>query len=143
MIPVSLYPVPTRQSGAASVEFALVFPIFFTLFYAVVCYGFVFTIQQSLTMAAEEGARAAVRDASSDAQRITNAKNASNQVLSWLASGSYSAAASIGACTGDASVNCVQVTASYDYAGFPVVPPLPLLGVAVPNTLNASATVQL
>lgn len=132
-----------RQSGAASVEFALVFPIFFSLFYAIVCYGFVFSIQQSLTMAAAEGARAAVRDAASDAQRITNAQNASNQVLSWLASGSYSATATIGACAGDPAVNCVQVTASYDYAGHPIVPPLPLLGVAVPNTLNAAATVQL
>lgn len=132
-----------RQCGAASVEFALVFPIFFSLFYAIVCYGFVFTIQQSLTMAAAEGARAAVRDASSDAQRITNAQNASNQVLSWLASGSYSVTVAIGACVGDPSVNCVQVTATYDYAGHPIVPPLPLLGVAVPNALNAAATVQL
>jgi Flp pilus assembly protein TadG len=132
-----------RQRGAASVEFALVFPIFFSVFYAIVCYGFVFTIQQSLSMAVAEGARAALRDASSDAQRITNAQNASNQVLSWLASGSYDATATVAACVGDPSVNCVQVTASYDYAGYPVVPPLPLLGVAVPNTLNATATVQL
>lgn len=132
-----------RQDGSASVEFALLFPIFFALFYAIVCYGFVFTIQQSLTMAAEEGARAALRDAASEAQRIGNAQNASKQVLSWLASGSYSASATIAACVGDASVNCVQVTASYDYAGHPVVPPLPVLGVAVPDTLNASATVQL
>ena len=49
------------QKGAAAIEFAILFPIFFLIFYAVVTYGLIFAAQQTLTLAAAEGARAAVR----------------------------------------------------------------------------------
>ncbi len=43
--------------GAVAIEFALVFLLFFAVFYAIVAYGLAFTLKQSVTMAAEEGAR--------------------------------------------------------------------------------------
>lgn len=49
------------QRGAYALEFALVFPVFFVLFYAVLSLGLIFTVQQSLTLAAEDGARASLR----------------------------------------------------------------------------------
>ncbi|MEX8194013.1 TadE family protein [Comamonas guangdongensis] len=49
------------QYGAAAIEFAILFPIFFLIFYAIVTYGLIFAAQQTLTLAAAEGARAAVR----------------------------------------------------------------------------------
>ena len=50
-----------RQLGVYAVEFAIVFPIFFLLFYGVLTFGLIFTAQQSLTLAAEDGARATLR----------------------------------------------------------------------------------
>lgn len=50
-----------RQQGAAAIEFALLFPVFFLIFYAIITYGLIFAAQQTLTLAAAEGARAAVR----------------------------------------------------------------------------------
>ncbi|KLU20452.1 pilus assembly protein TadE, partial [Caballeronia mineralivorans PML1(12)] len=44
-----------------AVEFAIVFPLFFLVFYAIVTYSMIFVAQQSLTLAASEGARAALR----------------------------------------------------------------------------------
>ena len=53
--------IQKKQKGAAAIEFAIIFPIFFIVFYAVVTYGLIFVAQQTLTLAAAEGARAAVR----------------------------------------------------------------------------------
>lgn len=53
--------IEARQKGAAAIEFAIIFPIFFIIFYTVVTYGLIFAAQQTLTLAAAEGARAAVR----------------------------------------------------------------------------------
>lgn len=53
--------IQSKQQGAAAIEFAIIFPIFFIIFYAVVTYGLIFVAQQTLTLAAAEGARAAVR----------------------------------------------------------------------------------
>lgn len=50
-----------KQQGAAAIEFAIIFPIFFLIFYAIVTYGLIFAAQQTLTLAAAEGARASVR----------------------------------------------------------------------------------
>lgn len=50
-----------NTKGAVAIEFAIVFPVFFMIFYAIVTYGIIFATQQTLTLAAAEGARAAVR----------------------------------------------------------------------------------
>ena len=50
-----------KQQGAAAIEFAFLFPIFFLIFYAIITYGLIFAAQQTLALAAAEGARAAVR----------------------------------------------------------------------------------
>ncbi|MCL7743703.1 pilus assembly protein [Guyparkeria hydrothermalis] len=44
-----------------AIEFALMLPLLFVVFYASVSYGAVFMLSQSLTHAAEEGARAGFR----------------------------------------------------------------------------------
>ncbi|SAL37886.1 pilus assembly protein TadE [Caballeronia udeis] len=40
-------------------------------------------------------------------------------------------------------MQCVNVTLKYNYAGQPLVPSLPLIGLPVPTSLIASAMVQL
>jgi len=49
---------PSRQRGAAAIEFAFVFTIFFGVLYGIFSYAFVMMLQQGLTQAAAEGARA-------------------------------------------------------------------------------------
>ncbi len=49
-----------RIRGAVTIEFALLFTIFFTLFYVIVSYSFFFLLQTSFNHAASEGARAAI-----------------------------------------------------------------------------------
>jgi hypothetical protein len=41
------------------------------------------------------------------------------------------------------AMQCVNVVVTYNYQANPLVPSLPLLGFALPNTLTSSATVQL
>ncbi len=130
-------------AGAVAVEFAFVFLIFFSLFYAIVAYGFVFTLQQNLTLAAEEGARAAVQDAPNEAARLTRAQATANNVLNWLPAGGITVNAAAADCVANPATRCVTVTVTYDYAGHPIVPALPLLGIAIPANLHAAATVQL
>jgi Flp pilus assembly protein TadG len=125
-----------------AIEFALVFLIFFSLFYGIVAYGFMFALKQSVTLAAEEGARAAVRDAPNEAARLAQAQTMANDVLSWLPGGGITVSATAANCVANPATRCVTVVVNYDYAGHPIVPALPLLGIAIPANLGATATVQ-
>lgn len=138
---------PQRRDcgGAVAVEFALVFMLFFLLFYAIVAYGLAFTLKQSVTMAAEEGARAAVQDAPNLATRINRAETMARGVLSWLPGGGITVSALEVPCPAGSATNetkCLKVEVNYDNAGHPIVPGLPLFGIAIPANLGATATVQ-
>lgn len=50
-----------RQRGVVAIEFALLFILFFAVFYGAVSYSTWFLIKQGLTQAATNGARAALR----------------------------------------------------------------------------------
>lgn len=137
-----------RERGSAAVEFALVFPLLFTVLYGIVTYSVIFVAEQSLTLAAEEGARAALNYQSAPsaaaalAARGRNACTVASQSAGWLG-GNANCAAQSQACSYDVTMDCVQVTLTYDYAGHPLVPTLPLLGLALPQSLTSAATVQL
>jgi Flp pilus assembly protein TadG len=84
-----------QQHGAAAIEFAILFPIFFLIFYAIVTYGLIFAAQQTLTLAAAEGARAAVRypvaaggetlsQAAQLQARLAAACSTANAAIDWL-----------------------------------------------------------
>lgn len=62
--------------GVAAVEFAVVVPVLLLLMLGIVYYGVIFAMQQALTLAAEEGARAALRYQSTNAQRVAAAYTA-------------------------------------------------------------------
>ncbi len=136
---------PLRHAcrGAVAIEFALVFLLFFAVFYAIVAYGLAFTLKQSVTMAAEEGARAAVQDAPNEAVRLARAQNMAENVLSWLPGGGITVNTTAADCLANAATRCITVTVNYDYAGHPLVPSLPLFGIAIPANLGATATVQI
>lgn len=138
-----------RQRGATAVEFALVFPLFFLIFYAIVTFGLIFAVQQNLTLAATEGARAALNyipAATPQAALTSRADAACHTVLSltqWLPNMSKPTCQALQKCSYEPSMYCVTVTVTYPYAQYPLVPSLPLLGLAVPSALTSTATVQI
>jgi len=74
-----------NRRAAAAVEFALVAPVFFLLVFGMIEYGRMVMIQQVLTNASREGARAAVLDGA-------NVTTVQNTVNSYLTAGSVSGA---------------------------------------------------
>jgi len=137
-----------REAGSAAVEFALVFPLLFTVLYGIVTYSVLFVAEQSLTLAAEEGARAALNYQSAAtvadalAARSSNACSVASQSTGWLGAHAQ-CATQAQSCSYNSAMDCVQVTLTYDYASHPIVPTLPLLSLALPQTLSSVATVQL
>jgi Flp pilus assembly protein TadG len=152
--------VRTAQRGNAAIEFALVFPLFFLVLYAIVTYSMLFLVQQSLTAAAGEGARAALvysNDADALAALNARAAQACERALafvSWLPATASQSSGSPMSCTSaisvapsgcadNTSMDCIQITLSYAYAANPLVPSLPLLDLAIPAALTGQATVQI
>ena len=74
-----------NRRAAAAVEFAIVAPVFFLLVFGMIEYGRMVMVQQVLTNASREGARAAVLDGATVAQVQTT-------VNSYLTSGSITGA---------------------------------------------------
>jgi len=130
------------ESGAVAIEFAMVFVIFFMVMYGVVAYGIVFAVEHSLTHAVNEGARAAVADVGGLAERKTLAQSTASTAIAWMGKRAPVPQVTSVPCSATKFV-CVKVALVYDYAANPIVPPLPGLGIALPATLSAQATVQL
>lgn len=132
-----------RQTGGAAIEFAIVFPVFFMIFYAIVTYGLIMVAQQSITLAAEEGARAALRYSATGPE--DNARAAALNSAAWLADRLDEPLVERIDCSYDTSANCYRVTVTYpDYQENPLVPLIlgPLMGVIVPERLSSTAVVQ-
>ncbi|SFC50268.1 TadE/TadG family type IV pilus assembly protein [Collimonas sp. OK412] len=139
------------QRGIAAIEFALVFPVFFMLLYGIITYVLIFLAQQSLALAAEEGARAALRYTTAD--RGVIGCSTATQLIKWL--GTDSGGNPIATCTPvgpvacalpvGTSAQCITVRVVYPYSSKPLVPLLlgSLMSVAIPNKLASSATVQI
>jgi Flp pilus assembly protein TadG len=133
------------QRGVAAIEFALVFPLFFVIFYSIVTYALIFAANQTLSLAAQEGGRAALRYAgeTSLSGAYTNRTNAActtaQGLVAWIPKAQ--AKCTNQACTG--GMQCVTVLMTYDYGTYPLVPNLPLMGFATPSTLGAQVVVQL
>lgn len=130
------------QRGAVAIEFALVFVLFFMVMYGIVAYGMVFAVHHTLTQAASEGARAAVRDVGGLPERIALAKTTSATAIAWLGGRAPVPQVTSAPCAATPFV-CVKVLLVYDYLNNPLVPALPGLGITLPARLTAQATVQL
>ncbi|HDR9869472.1 TadE/TadG family type IV pilus assembly protein [Burkholderia cenocepacia] len=132
-----------RQRGATAVEFAIVFPLLFVIFYGIVSFGMIFTIQQSLTFAASEGARAGLSYAPSLAARVTNATTTAQNVVAWLNVGTPKVAAQ--QCSYDKStppaLYCLSVTVNYSPQSW--ITNMPFLGTILTQPLTSTAVVQI
>src|SRR5580698_6324963 len=106
----------TRHArGNTAVEFALLFPLFFMVLYGIVTFSLIFVAQQTLTLAAQEGARATLKyqPAKSDAEALTARVNAAchvaNGLTNWLADVADCTTTTVN-CSYDATMTCVTVT---------------------------------
>ncbi len=134
------------QRGATAVEFAMVFPLFFSVLYAIVMFSLILVAQQNLTLAASEGARAALNwQANSGYSDAVSKRTSATCTAAKLVTASLvqkmQCQSSNATCNG--GMLCVTVTLSYDYSTYPIVPTLPLLSFAVPSSLTSTAMVQL
>jgi len=142
-----------RQRGVVSIEYALllilgILPLLLITFTGVM----VFAAQQSLTLAASEGARAALGYGDL-ATRRSNACQASARSMQWLLNFSGQAAdcgtASAAPIVVSAAypcdtAQCIEVSVSYDYDQHPFIPGTGhLLGWVMGERLRSSAIVQL
>lgn len=150
------YVLGRRMRGVVSLEYALllllgILPLILATFSGVL----IFAAQQSLSLAAAEGARASLRYGTT-AERRTAACMAARESMDWLleyASQSPdcgSAAASPitvsqpFACVGSADRQCMRVTVSYDYDTHPFIPGTGrLYGWTIGTPLSSVATAQL
>jgi Flp pilus assembly protein TadG len=139
-----------RDKGVAALEFAIVAPLFLTLVLGIVYYGTVFALQHVLTLAAEEGARAALRyplttnggtTASTLNLRVAAAAQTARAMLPTSMSSLVSSTniAQPVTCTLPSGTQCVQVTLSLPTRS--ILPTVPM--VPIPAVLTGSAMVQL
>lgn len=139
------------------------FLVFFSLVYAILTYGIIMAAQQSLNLAAEEGARRVQQWASDRATRANAALATAASASAWVASLAGQSATQIAVCdysgtltsnNANAAALCnglvpgsdtgrVAVVVRYPYQANPLVPLLPGIGNLVPAMLGAQASVQL
>ncbi|AST34960.2 TadE/TadG family type IV pilus assembly protein [Ralstonia solanacearum] len=134
------------SAGVASIEFAVVVPVLLLMMLGIVYYGVIFAMQQMLTLAAEEGARAALRYQSTNTQRVAAAYSAVSSVLPSFISGrvqTNQSSTPLVTCQNVAGMQCLSVvlTMPLTTGNNPLLPAIPLL--PVPTTLTGSAVVQL
>jgi Flp pilus assembly protein TadG len=145
-----------KQRGAAAIEAALMFVIFFTLFYAIVSYSMPLLMMQAFQHAASAGARAAVAvDPAAEgyeAEVENRVKTIVGDLLDWLPAAAH--AAVLGGKDGvkveldKPTAGMLTVTVSFpDYTGNPLIPILKFPGIGdvprLPKDLTARAVVQL
>ena len=79
-----IFSASRRQRGVYAIEFAMVFMIFFSILYAIVCYGMLFAFRLGLQNAAEDGARAALQYQIQIPDRKDRAKAVAIVQSSWM-----------------------------------------------------------
>lgn len=154
-----------RQRGIAALEFSLVCMIFLLIFFGIASYGGLLVVQQTLSRAAQEGARAMLQASISPSQTVTPsamgcaAAAASmvwlNQYRQTLGQSPIACAPTIQACSYSAALTCGTVEVTYaNYRNFPLIPELVPLGAWletvfgpgsnwIPLNLTSRGTVQI
>ncbi len=127
------------ETGAALLEFSLVFILFVFILYGLITFGVILAQKQAVTNAAADGARAAV-GATSPALAQTAAQTRVESALG-APNGRYIATYTPAACMGGTG-QCMTVKIDWQYKTHPLVPPAPGLGLVTPDTFGATAVVQ-
>lgn len=140
-----------RQKGAAAIEFAAVFVIFFGVFYALVSYSLPLLMMQSFNAAASEAVRRSVAlspsigTATYATQVVTQAKTTVQSQLNWMPASLNFAASDI-----QVTFTSGLLTVAINYPKSKLTQVLPLLTLPVigevprlPTYLSAQASLQL
>lgn len=154
-------PASHRQRGVYALEWAIIFPVFFMLLYACISYGLAFLVSQSMQLAAEDAARAALRYQSNRPARLQAAVTAAQQHLQWLPANLRPQPAAINvqvcrlqdrtvcppglSCGISMAERCmVKVSIEVAYRANPILPPLPGLGVVMdfPEWMRVQASIM-
>lgn len=139
------------QRGVAAIEFALVISVFLILMTGIIGMGGLLWVQQMLTSAASEGARAVLDSSLRGAVDTTAGCNVAKDAASWLAS-TVTCKPTPQACpwtmAGGAPAQCVAVDLSYDTSDWPLLSSMSTLASRlgkdwIPETLSAHAIVQI
>ncbi|MGX5220904.1 TadE/TadG family type IV pilus assembly protein [Pseudomonas segetis] len=134
-----------HQKGAAAIEFALVFVLFFAIFYGTVSYSLPLLMMQSFNNASAEAVRQAVGLVPGQADYQQEAMTVIDQQLSWMPSSSRNLVAVAITPPGADGVMTVQI--SYPYNANPLVPFLVIPGIGrlpnLPDDLVATASIKL
>jgi hypothetical protein len=145
-----------RARGAATIEFALML-IFGLLPLLMLTYTgvMIMAVQQTLSLASAEGARASLRYATPPERRMA-ACQAAKRSMQWLLTYAgqqpdCSAAAAppivVSApapCSGMASAQCMQISVSYDYGAKPFLPGTGrVYGWVITEPIRSTAVAQL
>lgn len=111
----------------------------------------IFAAKQSLTLAADNGARAALQYSTSSANRQATACAVAGQSMQWLLTFSGvkpdctdgPIIVSTMACPSNTSLSCVQVVTSFDYAAHPFIPGTQAVYGWLLDSITSTAVVQL
>ncbi|ROM58347.1 TadE/TadG family type IV pilus assembly protein [Pseudomonas canadensis] len=143
--------LPRKQKGAAAIEFALVFGIFFAVFYGLISYSLPLLMLQSFNQAAAEGVRQAMSvdpvaaGTAYPTQVTTLAKTTAKNQLKWIpASFQFSDDLITANYTGNTLTVTIKYPTSRLYSVFPALV-LPVIGTVpnLPANLFASSSLQL
>ncbi len=127
------------ESGAALLEFSLVFLLFAFMLYGLIAFGMILATKQRITSAANDAARAAV-GAASDTEAKDRARQRVEEALG--APGKYTPSYSTAPCDAVVGGQCITVDITWDYENHPIVPPAPGLGLVTPDEFGAKAVVR-
>lgn len=152
----SIYTHTARlQRGVAAIEFAIVFSVLFLGVYGLITFGGVLYVQQAISRAAEDGARAAqlANNNATPADLQNNVQTAiyRSLALSMITPASAGSApsakevwlrAKMTATPPEVNLSSGQVSVkvTYPYRANPLLPPLPLTGNWMPDRLTGKAT---
>ncbi|WP_338573202.1 TadE/TadG family type IV pilus assembly protein [Pseudomonas canadensis] len=143
--------LPRKQKGAAAIEFALVFGIFFAVFYGLISYSLPLLMLQSFNQAAAEGVRQAMSvdpvaaGTAYPTQVTTLAKTTAKNQLKWIpASFQFSDDLITANYTGNTLTVTIKYPTNRLYSVFPALV-LPVIGTVpnLPANLFASSSLQL
>ena len=141
--------LPRKQKGAAAIEFALVFVVFFAVFYGMLSYSLPLLLMQSFHQAAAEGVRRSVSlDPTTpgySALVVQRAKDAAQAQLNWIPSSLKFLPGYITATYTNNNLLTVKITYPSDNIKA-VLPALVLPGVGtvpnLPTNLTATSSLQ-
>jgi Flp pilus assembly protein TadG len=126
------------------VEFSISVVLLLVLLFGIITFGLILSFKQGLTQATAEGARAGAVVSETDAPAVAAAAAADGvgAFNKACGSGGLTCTYVVAPCASAPLTKCITVKMVYDYKNHPLLPPLPGVGLVVPDTLSATSVAQ-